>query len=127
MIMSAISISHSFVFFQKKNSHKRRSGQHHSNSCIVFINCHTCVCLFKLDTLSQWKFLGIVDGTCGSSHVLLPRVGTRFAASASGLFTTKCATNFGSRSRNVYVNDAAIGAQWTNPLENVANVLCKQR
>jgi len=48
----------------------------------------------KFDTLCQRQFITIVNRIGLTTHVLFPRVGARFSATASFFFTTKCSTNF---------------------------------
>ena len=64
--------------------------------------------LFKLDTLSQGELLGVVDGAGGPSHVLLPGVRSRLASAAGRLLSTESASDLGTGSGDVDVDDAAV-------------------
>merc|ERR550517_1097037 len=96
-----------FAFFI---SHKLLQEYH-------FKRCSLNRVLFKLDSLGQRQLLGVVDGACRPSHVLLPSIGSRLPSTS----------NFSSRGGNIHIHDATVGTLGAQPLENVANVLGEYR
>merc|ERR550517_1201135 len=102
-----------FAFFI---SHKLLQEYH-------FKRCSLNRVLFKLDSLGQRQLLGVVDGACRPSHVLLPSIGSRLPSTSSRLLTAKCSSNFCSRGGNIHIHYATVGTLGAQPLENVANVL----
>ena len=83
--------------------------------------------LFKLDPLSQWEFLRVVDCASWSPHVLFPCVRSRLPSSPSGFLTTEGASDLRARSRNVHVDKTTVRALRPDPLEQIAHVLWKDK
>lgn len=79
----------------------------------------------KLDSLSQREGRAVVDGTCGSPHVLLPGVAARLPATASVLLSAKRTTNLSPAGRNIDVHDATVGTFRSKPAEDSAQIFGK--
>lgn len=72
--------------------------------------------LLELDALSQGQLLGVVDGTGGPPHVLLPGVTARLPTTARRLIAAERPADLCPVGGDVYVDDAAVRAFRAQPL-----------
>src|SRR4051794_25828241 len=67
----------------------------------------TCSSNIKRDPLRQRQFLRVIPRVCRSSHVSLPRIGSRLSSPARILLTAEGAADFGAAGADVDVGDSA--------------------
>ena len=77
----------------------------------------------KVDPLGKGHLSSKIDGTCRSSHILLPTIRTGFPSPARMLLATESATDLCTWWTNVHVDYPAIRSVRTHPPEGVADVL----
>lgn len=104
---------------------------------IVYLDCKVVFLLIindgdsvksyiEVNSLGQWHFGTIVEGTCWSPHILFPTIRTRLSTSSCMFLSTESSTNFSSRWPNVYISNSAVRSIGTDPSESVGYVLSEQ-
>jgi hypothetical protein len=106
-----------FIFFfcfkfskQHPNFEKKRKGI--EKKIIRRLKCHSLVFLLflrsKINSLSQLQLVAIIDCTANSSHVLFPRVRSRFSTSSSFFFSSKSQTNLSSTCSSIHIHKSTV-------------------
>jgi hypothetical protein len=76
--------------------------------------------------LGKGQGVAVVECAGGTAHVLLPGIASAFSAAACLFFATKGASDFCTGCSNVAVDDSAVTAERTYPLEEVLDVLSEE-
>src|SRR5690606_7557892 len=64
----------------------------------------------KLNSLSQWKLVGIVNGIGLPAHIRFPGITSAFSSTTGFFFTTESPTYFSAGSADIHIGNTTIAA-----------------